>query len=457
MDNKYDVICIGAGPAGYSAAISLAKEQKKVALIEKSSNQAGGTCLNEGCIPLKALIKISKLHHEITKNGAGYGLNISSEKPIFKDLIAYTKKVSDSLRRGLMFLFKSNNIDFIEGEAEIISAKEVIIKKDDNQLKLEAEHIVLAMGSIASEIPGFKYDGKQILSSKQALELDELPSKVVIVGGGAIGIEFACIFSNLGSEVKIIELRDHILPEEDKDVALGLTAILKKQGISIFTNASASIKNKTSVVEGIIKKQDGEASFEADIVLVSVGRCANIDCETLNKIGIKTQKGKVVINEQMQTTLNNVYAIGDITHYPMLTHSAYKQADVAVNSILNKELKNIDINLIPNVVYSNYEFARVGIKEETAKTEKIDYKINKYSMRACGRAVASNYPEGFIKIIYEASSERILGAAILAHDASELIHQLVIAIDKKLTLKDIAELIYAHPTFSEAIHDVCRS
>jgi len=159
----------------------------------------------------------------------------------------------------------------------------------------------------------------------------------------------------------------------------------------------------------------------------------------------------------MQTTLNNVYAIGDITHYPMLAHSAYKQADVAVNSILNKELKNIDINLIPNVVYSNYEFARVGIKEETAKTEKIDYKINKYSMRACGRAVASNYPEGFIKIIYEASSERILGAAILAHDASELIHQLVIAIDKKLTLKDIAELIYAHPTFSEAIHDVCRS
>ena len=457
MNNKYDVICVGAGPAGYSAALGLAKANKKVALIEKSLDQAGGTCLNEGCIPVKALIKISKLHNEIAKDGTSYGLKVSSEKPIFKDIIAYTKKVSDSLRRGLIFLFKSNKIDFIEGDAEIINAQEVSVKKDGNELKLQAEQIILAMGSIASEIPGFKYDGKKILSSKQALGLDELPSKVLIVGGGAIGIEFACVFSNLGSEVKIVELKEHILPEEDKDVALGLTAILKKQGIDIYTNASAKINSKDSLVKGIIKKQDGEISFEADVVLVSVGRRANIDTEALAKVGIKTEKGKIVINSQMQTSLNNVYAIGDITHYPMLAHSAYKQADIAVSAILNRKNKDIDINLIPNVVYSNYEFARVGIKEETAIAEKIDYRINKYSMRACGRAVASNYSEGFIKIIYEASSERIIGAAVLSHDASELIHQFVIAIDKKLTLKDIAGLVYAHPTFSEAIHDVCRN
>ncbi len=457
MRNKYDVICIGAGPAGYSAAIGLAKAQKKVALIEKSSDQAGGTCLNEGCIPVKALIKISKLHHEVSTSGANYGLKISSQKPIYKDIIAYTKKVSDSLRRGLMFLFKSNNIDFIDGVAEIINDKEVVIKKDGNHLKIEAEYIILAMGSVARAIPGFEFDAKKILSSKQALELTELPSKVVIVGGGAIGIEFACAFKNLGSEVKIVELKDRILPEEDKDMALGLTAILKKQGIDILANASVVIEKKGSVIEGKIKKRDGEVPFEADIVLVSIGRLANIDTEALERVGIKTEKGKVVINNKMETSLEKVYAIGDITHYPMLAHSAYKQAEIAVKAILNEKVNDININLIPNVVYSNYEFARVGIKEETAIAQKIDYKINKYSMRACGRAVAGNYPEGFIKVVYEASGEKIIGAAILAHDASELIHQFVIAIDKQLTLKDIAELVYAHPTFSEAVHDACLS
>jgi dihydrolipoamide dehydrogenase len=457
MNNKYDVICIGAGPAGYSAAVELAKANKKVALIEKNSTQAGGTCLNEGCIPVKALIKVSKLHHEITKDGASYGLKISSEKPVFKDIIAYTKKVSDSLRRGLMFLFKSNKIDFIEGEAEIINAQEIIVRKDGDELKLQAEHIILAMGSVASELPGFEYDGKQILSSKQALGLDEVPSRVLIVGGGAIGIEFASVFNNLGSEVKIVELKEHILSEEDKDVALCLAAILKKQSIDIFTNALVKINSKDSLIKGIIKKQDSEVSFEADIVLVSVGRKANIDIDALTKAGIKTEKGKVVVNNKMQTSLNNVYAIGDITHYPMLAHSAYKQADIAVKTILNQETEEININLIPNVVYSNYEFARVGLKEETAIKEKINYKTKKYSMRACGRAIASNYPEGFIKIVYETSSEKIIGAAILAHDASELIHQFVIAIDKNLTLKDIAGLVYAHPTFSEAVSDACRS
>ncbi len=457
MQDKYDVICIGAGPAGYSAAIGLAKAQKKVALIEKSSNQAGGTCLNEGCIPVKALIKVSRLHYEISKSGTSYGLNITSEKPTYKDIISYTKKVSDSLRRGLMFLFKSNNIDFIEGEAEIINDKEVIIKKDGNRLKIQAEHIILAMGSVARAIPGFEFDAKKILSSKQALELDELPSKVAIVGGGAIGIEFACAFKNLGSDVKIVELKDHILPEEDKDMALGLTAILKKQGIDILTNSLITIEKKGSMVEGKIKKRDEEIPFEADVLIVSVGRLANIDAEALSKVGIKTEKGKVIVNNKMETSLEKVYAIGDITHYPMLAHSAYKQAEIAVDAILNKKVKDININLIPNVVYSNYEFARVGIKEETAEAQKIDYKINKYSMRACGRAVAGNYPEGFIKVVYEASSKRIIGAAILAHDASELIHQFAIAIDKRLILKDIAELIYAHPTFSEAVHDACLS
>jgi dihydrolipoamide dehydrogenase len=455
MQDKYDVICIGAGPAGYSAALSLAKAKKKVALIDKSFIQAGGTCLNEGCIPVKSLIKVSKFHYEANKAGKDYGLNIHSQKPDYKEIVSYTKKVSDTLKKGLIFLFKSQNIDFIEGEAKLIGNKEVKINNSQGEICLKADNIILATGSIARQIPGLEFNGKNIVSSKQALELEILPERILIIGGGAIGIEFACVFSNLGSEVKLVELQDHILPEEDKDAALALTSLLKKQGINVYTNASASIDSKKNVVCGQIKKDSGQESFEADLVLVSVGRAANIDTSLLDKLGISTDKGKVVVDKKMQTSLKGVYAIGDITCYPMLAHSAYKQASIAVKSILSEAAEEIDVKLIPNVVYSNYEFARVGLKEEEAQEQKIDYKINKYQMRACGRAVASNYPQGFIKVIYEAKTKKILGATLLSHDASELIHQFLIAVDKELSLDDIKELIYAHPTFSEAIHAAC--
>lgn len=455
MLDKYDVICIGAGPAGYKSALKLAQSKKKVALIDKSLSQAGGTCLNEGCIPVKALIKISKLHHEVKAKAKDYGLNIQVNEADYKKMLNYTQRVKDSLKKGLMFLFKKNGVDFIEASAELADDKRVIIKSKNNTKEIKAENIILATGSKPREITGFEFDGRYVISSKQGLELENLPQSILIVGAGAIGVEFACLFNNLGCQVHITEIQDHILPQEDKDVALGLNSILKKDGIKIYTKASASIIKKDKQIEAMIKKGEDEQCILVDKVLVSVGRQANIDEGSLNDIGIKTDKGKIVIDNKMQTSLKGVYAIGDITKYPMLAHSAYKQADVASNAILGEAAEIIDSHLIPNVVYSNYEVAQIGMRQQEAVEKNIDHQIKKYSMRACGRAVASNYPEGFIKVICETKSKKIIGAVILAHNASEMIHELLIAIKNELTLADISKLVFAHPTFSEAVRDAC--
>jgi dihydrolipoamide dehydrogenase len=455
MVDKYDVICIGAGPAGYKSALKLAQSNKKVALIDKSTSQAGGTCLNEGCIPVKALIKISKLQRELKASAENYGLNIQVKEADYKKMLNYTQQVKDSLKKGLMFLFKKNGIDFIEACAELAEDKKVIIKKGNDTKEITADDIILATGSKAQEIPGFEFDGQNIISSKQALELETLPQSILILGAGAIGVEFACLFNNLGCQVHLVEIQDHILPQEDKDVALGLNSILKKNDIRIYTKAYASIVKNDKKIEAMIKKGDDEQSILVDKVLVSVGRRANIDESTLNAIGVKTDEGKIVVNNKMQTALKGVYAIGDITKYPMLAHSAYKQADVASNAILGEATEIINRQLIPNVVYSNYEVAQIGLRQQEAAEKNIDHQIKKYSMRACGRAVASNYPEGFIKVIYEAKTDKIIGAAILAHNASEMIHEFLISIKSGLTLDDIGKLVFAHPTFSEAVRDTC--
>ena len=453
MDKKYDVICIGAGPGGYSAAIRLARAGKSVAVIDRSAASLGGTCLNEGCIPVKSMLKISKMRAELKKNGERYGLGVEVKSPDLKRITAYSKEMSAALKKGISYLFKKNKVDFIEGKASLISVDEVSVKQGvDSSTVLKADNIILAVGSKPAEVNGLELDGVKIISSREAVSLEVLPKRIIIAGAGAIGIEFACIFNNLGSEVILVEIKDCILPTEDKDIALGLTQLLKKDGIKIYTKSRLEIKQKEeNLVRVKIVGVDKEEEVGTDLVLVAVGRQPAINIGELKKVGIEIEGGGVKVDENMKTTASHIYAVGDITPYPMFAHAAYKESEIAALSILGKPSAKINSWEIPAVVYSNIETARVGLTEARASAAGSDYKVSKHFFRSNGRAVLSNYPEGFIKIIADVKSRKLIGVSILGHEASELIHQFALCMSHNIPVDEVGKAIYAHPTFSEIV------
>lgn len=460
MNKRYDVICVGAGPGGYSAALRLAQSGKKTALIDYNKDNIGGVCLNEGCIPVKSMLKVSQLHKEVKKESDSYGLNLKAGSPDIEKINSYSKKVSDNLKSGLSYLFKKNNISFIEGKAKLLSEYKLEVTSVE-KFVLEAENIILANGSRPIELPDFKVDGEQIISSKEALNLDRLPESIIIIGAGAVGVEFADIFNNLGSKVTLVEIKENILPGVEVEAAKSLEAILKKEGIKIHTAAKVSgIDKKSNLLKIKLVKpgnNDKEEEIEADMILLALGRCANLDESSLSKVGIKFKDKFIEVDKSMRTSIPNIYAVGDITGHPMLAHAAYRESEKAVSSINKEKRRPINYLEIPKIIYSNVELAYIGLTEEEAKSKGLDYKTAKYQFRSNSRAVLSNYADGFIKIIADKKTHRFIGVHMLGHEVSELIHQFAIALSNDITVDDMAEkAVYGHPTFSEAVCEACR-
>jgi dihydrolipoamide dehydrogenase len=456
---KYNSLCIGSGPGGYSAAISLSKAGKSVALVDYSKEKIGGVCLNEGCIPVKAIIKISKLYYELNKEGKKYGFEKGISKPDINKIIAYSKNTSSALKEGLLYLFKKYKIDFIEGEARILKNKQVEVKLKDSSSRLfEAENIILASGSQPAELEDLKIDKDKIISSREAIKINRIPQRILIVGAGAIGLEFASIFSCLGSQVLLIEIKEQILPGEDKEIATSLQSIFKKRGIDVQTQSKVEkIKKSKDSVRFNLKTPEGEEEKELDLILVAAGRKPNIDKDYLHQIGIETQGDFVKVDGRFRTSHPGVYAVGDITSYPMFAHAAYKEAEVASLDIAGSNPTAINRQDIPRVIYSSVQAASIGLTEKQAEDEKLDYEVIKQQYRANPRALLSNHSEGLVKLIIDKVSHKLIGAHLLGEEASELIHQFAIAKTNDLTVEDLSKVIYAHPTFSEIIKEATSS
>ncbi len=459
MNKHYDFLVIGSGPAGHTSAIRAAQLGLKVAVIEKDGNMFGGVCLNEGCIPAKSLYNSAKIFDLAEREAELFGLKIGKGDIDMKKLVAKSRKHADDLCKGLAFLFKKNGIDLIDGAARFIDKTLVeVIAPGGEKLTIRADRFLVATGSASRELSIAPFDGKNILSSSDAIRLNEVPKKILVVGGGAIGTEFASFFNIVGSDVTIVEMEESLLPGEDKDISKRLATIFKQRGINVLTPASLK---KVEVIDGdavvAIETKSEYKSEKYNAVIISVGRKPSMSVG-LENVGVNVdEQGFVRVDERMRTNIENIYAAGDVVPTPMLAHMASKEGEVAAESAAGKDPEVIDYTNVPNAVYTKVQVASVGISEEKAKSENIDYAVGKQFFKANGRAVVNSETDGFIKIIADKNTHKLVGAHIIGYDAAELIHEFVVAKRSGLTVDDIEKTIHAHPTFSETAIDACRS
>jgi len=428
----YDICIIGAGWAGYSAATRAKQAGLSVCLVERSA--VGGTCLNRGCIPTKVMVNSAK-QFLATKKFPNLGIDVSAAKINFEKVQSRKNAIVDKLNKGMQFQLKTKGVDLVQGKAKIVGAGEISV--DSKSIK--AKNIIIAIGSKPTDLPFLKFDQKKIISSDDILDIKFIPESLLIVGGGVIGCEFASIFSSLGTKVTIVEILEHILPNEDKDVAKKLEVAFKKKGIKVLA--------KTDV------KTVGLDKFEK--VLVCVGRTANTDIEGLEKLGIKNDKKGISVNENLQTSIPNVYAVGDCIGGHQLAHIAAYEGEVAVENIAGKKIQ-ADYSSVPNCIFTNPEVASVGLTEEQASQKEIAYQVSKFDFMASGMAHILDETEGFIKIIVDSNSKEVIGASIIGPKATELISVFSLAIKSKLKISQIHDTIFAHPTLSEGIGEAAR-
>lgn len=447
---------IGGGPGGYVAAIKAAMLGADVTLIEK--RRVGGTCLNVGCIPTKTLLASSDVL-ETVKNAKDYGINIDGEiKTDFPYIMKRKEKIVDQLVKGIEFLFDKKGVKLINGFASLLDNHRIQVTKEDGTKEtIETDKIILATGSVPIIPPIFPYDGKNIITSDEALSLQEVPKSIIILGGGVIGCEFGQFFSKLGSKVTIVEMADQILPFEDKDVAKQLERSFKRDKIKMMTGQKIT---KCEVKENkVVAYLDSDKTLEADMMLVSVGRKPYLDSLGLEKVGINTQGARVVVNNKMQTNVNNIYAIGDIVNTPFLAHVASKEGMVAAENAVGKD-KEVSYKAVPRCIYTSPEVAAVGMTEKEAQTKGITFKVGKFDFRGLGKAQAIGQFQGFVKIIVD-QEDVIIGAAIVGAHATDLLAELTLAIELGLTAEQIGDVIHPHPTLTEgimeALHDVHKA
>ena len=451
MADQLDLVVIGAGPGGYECAIKAAQLGLKVAVVEKN-DRLGGTCLNIGCIPSKAMLHASELFDEAGHSFEGMGIEVGKPKLNLKQMLAFKDEAIDGNTKGIEFLFKKNKIEWVKGEGVIEAAGKV--RAGDR--RLEAKHIVIATGSDVARLPGIEIDEKTVVSSTGALELDKVPGKLLVIGGGVIGLELGSVWARLGAEVTVVEYLDAILPGMDGEVVRNFTRILKKQGFTLKLGSKVTKveKQKSGLKVSVEPAKGGEAQvLDADVVLVAVGRTAYTQGLGLDKLGVKTDKrGRVEIDAGYKTSVDGIYAIGDCVAGPMLAHKAMEEG-VALAEKLASHYGAVNYAVIPGVVYTAPEVASVGQTEEQLKEAGIDYNAGKFPFTANGRAKANKTTDGFVKILADKKTDRVLGVHIIGMNAGELIAEAAIAMEFSASSEDIARICFAHPTLSEAVKE----
>ena len=458
MADKFQAVVIGGGPGGYVCAIRLAQLGLKTACIE-SRGTLGGTCLNVGCIPSKSLLNLSEEFHK-AQNLSNKGIEIGEVKLNLSKMMKNKDKAVTILTKGVEFLFKKNKVTYFKGVGSLKSKNEISIKDDKNkETIISSEKTIIATGSVPVSLPGIDFDEKTIVSSTGALKLEKVPKKMVVVGGGYIGLEMGSVWSRLGSEVHVIEFLDHITPGMDKEISQEFMKILKKQGINFHMQHKVELV-KTNGSGAIISTKDKDGNkkdFNTDIVLVSVGRKPNTNGLNLEKIGVELDDRKrIKTNKDFQTNVKNIYAIGDVIVGPMLAHKAEDEG-IAVAENIAGQSGHVNYNTIPGVIYTTPEVASIGQTEEQLKEKNIKYKIGKFSFMANSRAKAIDDSEGFVKILADEKTDKVLGAHLIGPHAGELIAEIGVAMEFGASSEDIARTCHAHPTFSEAVKEAALS
>ena len=450
----YDVAIIGSGPGGYVAAIRCAQLGMKTALVEKYST-LGGTCLNVGCIPSKSLLDSSHHYEDAQKHFAEHGIEIEGEIKInFKQMIDRKASVVDQTTKGIDYLMNKNNIDIFEGLGSYIDATHIKIEGKDAQI-IEAKNSIIATGSKPGTLPFISLDKERVITSTEALKLKEIPKHLVIIGGGVIGLELGQVYCRLGAKVSVIEYADRITPIMDAGLSKELMKVMKKQGVKFFLSHGVNkVSRKGDVVKVTAKDKKGlEVHFEGDYCLVSVGRKPFTAGLNADAAGVQlNEQGQVVVDDHLQTTTTNIYAIGDVVRGAMLAHKAEEEG-VMVAELLSGQKPHIDYNLVPNVIYTWPEVASVGKTEEQLKEAGISYKTGQFPMKALGRARASMDTDGFVKILADTQTDEVLGVHIIGARAADLIAEAVIAMEFRASAEDIARMSHSHPTYAEAIKE----
>lgn len=451
---QYDVAVIGSGPGGYVAAIRCAQLGFKTAIVEKYST-LGGTCLNVGCIPSKALLDSSEHFHNALKNFDAHGIKISAPEVDFEQMVGRKQGVVDQTCDGVAFLMKKNNIEVYEGLGSFVDENTINVAKKDGDEKIGAKHIIIATGSKPTELPFAKFDKERIISSTEALKLKEVPKRMIVIGGGVIGLELGSVYARLGTEVTVVEYMDKIIPTMDGQLGKELMKSLKKLGMkfNVSHKVTGVTRNGDTVTVDAEDKKGNAVSFEADYCLVSVGRRPYTDGLNLENAGLKTDdRGRIETNEHLQTAKSHIYAIGDVVKGAMLAHKASEEGTL-VAEIIAGQKPHIDYNLIPGVVYTWPEVASVGKSEEQLKEEGVEFKAGSFPFKALGRARASMDLEGLVKILADKKTDEILGIHMIGPRAADLIAEAVVAMEYRASADDISRMSHAHPTFAEAIKE----
>ncbi|MEQ6121978.1 dihydrolipoyl dehydrogenase [Reichenbachiella sp. MALMAid0571] len=450
MANKYDLIVIGSGPGGYVAAIRASQLGMKVGVVERS--EIGGICLNWGCIPTKALLKSANVFEYIT-HSEDYGIKVKGADADFGAIVKRSRDVANGMSKGIQFLFKKNKIDHIAGFGKIKSGKTVEVKAEDGSVAdYTAENIIIATGGRSRELPNLPIDGKKIIGYREAMSLEKQPKSMIIVGSGAIGVEFAYFYHSIGTEVTIVEYLPNIVPVEDEDISKQLERSFKKKGIKIMTSSEVTnVDTKGKTCKVTVKTKKGEEQLECDIVLSAVGVSTNLEGIGLEDVGVATDRGKVLVDDYYKTNIPGIHAIGDIVHGPALAHVASAEGIICVEKMAGHSPEPLDYNNIPGCTYCSPEIASVGYTEKAAKEAGYEIKVGKFPFSASGKASAAGAKDGFVKVIFDAKYGEWLGCHMIGFNVTEIIAEAVVARKLETTGHEIIKSVHPHPTMSEAV------
>ena len=454
---KYDIIVIGSGPGGYVAAVRAAQAGKRTAIVEREA--LGGVCLNWGCIPTKALLKSASVYHYV-KNAAAYGIDIEGEaKADISKIVARSRGVAETMSKGIDFLMKKNKIDVLRGHGSIESKGVVAVENEEGRTLYEADHIILATGARPRQMPFIPVDGEKIITSREALVIKELPESIVVIGSGAIGSEFAFLFAQLGVKVTIVEYLPNLMPLEDEEVSKTMERAFRKMRATVYTGTTvkAARVNDEGRCEVNIEGKKGAETLVADMVLAAVGIKTNTENIGLEKVGIELERDKIKVDEHYQTAVEGIYAIGDLIPTPALAHVASAEAVHCVDAICGRSPQPIDYSTIPSCVYTSPEVASVGLTEKQAAEKGIELKVGRFQFTASGKAAAAGERDGFVKLLFDAATDKLIGAHFVGMNVTEMIAEPTVAKALGATAEVLAHTIHPHPTMNEAVMEAAEA